>query len=53
MNTTQIKRDAPKEATHYCHTQKIYISVDNGYFYYLDGDWIQYDDSCRMQLMEL
>lgn len=41
MNISQIKKDAPPDATHYCAKQQIYIAVDNAYFYFLDGDWIQ------------
>lgn len=53
MNLERIKKDAPSMATHFCLKQQVYIAVDNAYFYFLNGDWIQYDDSCRMELLEL
>lgn len=56
MNLDRIKREAPQhefKATHYCKKNEVYIHVDNGCFYFLDGDWIQYDDSCRMELIAL
>ena len=53
MNLQQIKANKPVDATHYCKRQQLYIHIDNGSFYHLDGDWIQYDDSCRMDLVEL
>lgn len=53
MSLEKIKRDAPPNASHYCLKQEVYIHVDNAYFYFLNGDWIQYDDSCRMELLEL
>lgn len=53
MSLDQIRKDAPPSATHWCDKQEIYIAVDNAYFYFLNGDWIQYDDSCRMELTEL
>lgn len=49
----QIRKDAPPMATHYDYKQQIYIAIDNACFYFLNGDWIQYDDSCRMQLTEI
>lgn len=50
MNIERIKREAPPMATHYCEKNEVYISSGK---WFLNGNWIQYDDSYRMELIPL
>ena len=43
----------PSEATHFDVDKQLWVHIDNGVFYYKDGEWEQSDSSEVLHLIDV